>query len=325
LGKRVSKAARDVSQNSRTLRTFKEISEQEYFAFIEGLKSGTPVFGSKGWLKADHSAILKFYGVFQGQELNSVFCFEEFKKASFTILVNPWFSPHCGPWTDVKDVKDELFTALDFLKDRNHDLQFRPDIPFDEEFKKDNNQIRAKRTFELDLSNSKESLISRMSANRKRVLKKFDPGRLSIRDITTEDLLPFFKNTSSQKNFKLDLSRLGYKLDAPISSYKVGLFKEGKLSGGIYLIADGNSAYYLGGGFERKDKESSMFMTWLLWEGIMRAKDSNLQRFDFEGSEIDGIADFYQRFGASERNYISSSKVPSIFRKLQKLKSNLLG
>ena len=71
--------------------------------------------------------------------------------------------------------------------------------------------------------------------------------------------------------------------------------------------------YYIAGGYNNFDKKGEA-MSFLLWRGILLAKEKNLT-FDFEGSMVPGIAEFFRSFGSEASRYYQVEKVkPSILK-----------
>lgn len=81
---------------------------------------------------------------------------------------------------------------------------------------------------------------------------------------------------------------------------------DGRVHAGVYIIWDGNSAYYLIGG-EDPTLRNSQAMSLLLWEAI-KFSATVTKRFDFEGSVIEPIEGFFKRFGANQKIYFQVTK-----------------
>jgi hypothetical protein len=74
----------------------------------------------------------------------------------------------------------------------------------------------------------------------------------------------------------------------------------------IYLIWDEMSAYLIMSGTDPEFR-SSNFKTLLTWEGIKYASNVT-KKFDFEGSMIEGIADYFRGYGPVQKPYFAISK-----------------
>jgi len=92
--------------------------------------------------------------------------------------------------------------------------------------------------------------------------------------------------------------------------------KDRNVHAGAYIIWDDNSAYYLIGG-EDTSKRQSQAMSLLIWEAI-KFSASVTKKFDFEGSNIEPIEQFFKKYGAMQKVYYR------VYKKEGKLYSILL-
>jgi hypothetical protein len=84
------------------------------------------------------------------------------------------------------------------------------------------------------------------------------------------------------------------------------------LAGGFF-VWDTERLYYLAGGVN-SDKSDSGAMSLVMWNGIQLAHKLGVT-FDFEGSMVESIENFFRSFGSEQTAYFQISKVPS--KKLQ--------
>lgn len=77
------------------------------------------------------------------------------------------------------------------------------------------------------------------------------------------------------------------------------------LAGGFFAW-DSSTYYYIAGGFSPVDQQS-IGMTSVVWHGISRALNGS-RNFDFEGSMVPGIAQFFRSFGSKPVEYFALSK-----------------
>jgi len=295
------------------MRQFKEITAGEFHDFINESYEHEPLFASKAWIGALNQEGIVFFGNTLEDRLISVFVFEQLNKGPYKLLVNPYFTPYSGPWTQA-NVQEELSFALKHLEKKHHDIQSH--------FKADDQVHNSglKTTFTLDLTNSEEELWSAMSSDRQRNIKKAEKLGFELGSASVEELVSFYKTTaeSQQLHFKYKVIESLSKAD--ILTYTPKLIAGGKIVAAVFMAADAERAYYLGGGFDRTLKHASLLSSYLLWKSILWAKQEGIKVFDFEGSDIKGIAEFYRRFGAKKIQYLSSSYLPMGFKLLQKIK-----
>lgn len=75
----------------------------------------------------------------------------------------------------------------------------------------------------------------------------------------------------------------------------------------IYLIRDGDTAYYWAGGAD-PDLRKSNALAPLIWFGIHQMVHKGIQRLDFEGSMIPEVEHVFRSFGATQKPYFSVFK-----------------
>ena len=96
--------------------------------------------------------------------------------------------------------------------------------------------------------------------------------------------------------------------------------KKGDLCGGIYIVWDNKSSYYLSGGSHEQFRTTGA-MPFLIWEAI-RFSSKITKQFNFEGSMIKPIERFFRAFGAKQIPYFEISKSNSIFINIYKYFTN---
>ena len=82
--------------------------------------------------------------------------------------------------------------------------------------------------------------------------------------------------------------------------------EQGIIYSSVFLVWDQNSAYYLMGGTDPQFKNSGA-SSLLIWESIKRLS-AETSRFDFEGSMVESIENFFRSFGASQIPYFHITK-----------------
>jgi len=85
--------------------------------------------------------------------------------------------------------------------------------------------------------------------------------------------------------------------------------KHNRIHSALYLVWDEQSAYLLMSGTdpEFKNSESNTLLTW----EAMKIAENRVKKFDFEGSMMENVEEFFRGFGAVQRPYFSISKTNS--------------
>ncbi|MBC8062344.1 MAG: GNAT family N-acetyltransferase [Clostridiaceae bacterium] len=131
----------------------------------------------------------------------------------------------------------------------------------------------------------------------------------------SEDIEAFYKlhkDVFDRQKLKLKYSlEFLKKLDAECSKRGVRKMifvkdKEGNLISAVYLVWDENSMYYLMSGSKTENRNFN-FNTLAVWESIKLASQMN-KKFDFEGSMIQPVAEYFRRFGPVQKTYFNISK-----------------
>lgn len=209
---------------------------------------------------------------------------------------------------DTLPIMEENFRHIAF---RNREILA---LPFTE---------RIYQVIELD-----DEFKARYRTNAKRLIKKAEKAEFKYVSISKpKELIDIFKKTVARKIDSIrpaDLVTLE-KLMFTAMSIDLGELigiqnTENKIVGAGFFLKDKKRITYLKGAcFEQEKKQGAMF-------GLMNfALDkyaSTHDTFDFGGSDIEDVATFYKKFGASDSVYYAYEidNLPNWYKKLKKLK-----
>ncbi|MBA3648943.1 MAG: GNAT family N-acetyltransferase [Chitinophagales bacterium] len=84
----------------------------------------------------------------------------------------------------------------------------------------------------------------------------------------------------------------------------------GKIDAAIFIVWDRTAAYYLIGGKNPENKNTGT-MSFLFWHAI-KTMSERVSVFDFEGSMIKGVENYFRSFGAKQKPYFEIFKTSSI-------------
>ncbi len=182
-------------------------------------------------------------------------------------------------------------------------------------------KIRKRKNYVLDLDRSYEKIQKGYNSQAKRNLKSAKKFGLELRSISAKEVLVFYKlhKAISTRGVKSsDYNRLQQLMEMAHNYRNIlckGVFsKSGEmLAAGAFLVHKNRVIFLLGNGSEQGREMGGM--TFLMDSLLFQF--SNLQMlFDFEGSEIDGIARFFKSFGPEKRNYyrFKRNRLPWILR-----------
>ncbi len=254
------------------------------------------------------------------------------KRYGFTLLGQPALTQTLGPW--LRETDGKFSTKLAQHKDWLQALiaQFPPFAHFTQNwhwqmvnwlpFYWAGFQQTTRYTYILHALGDEHTLWQGLQENIRREIKKAG-NRFNLRvrdDLTFDDFLVLNRMTFSRQNMALPYTEaFVQKLDqACVARQARTIFiaedEQGRHHAGVYIVWDGNSAYYLMGGGNPELRNSGA-TSLCMWEAIKFAATVT-QRFDFEGSMLEPVEKFFRAFGAQQMPYFTVSKTPSRIMKV---------
>jgi hypothetical protein len=165
-------------------------------------------------------------------------------------------------------------------------------------------EIKLKSNFVLPIENTLVENYKNFNKNRKRSLKKSKNNALYVDAVNVNALLLMAeKEKVYLKNFKYDkLRSLITTLQTIDKGFLIGIYsKERQLLGGAFFLKEKGRITYLFSVMNVEGKRLNA-ATFLIYNVLNTYINKGLL-LDFEGSNIPGIADFFQSFGAKSANY----------------------
>jgi len=161
----------------------------------------------------------------------------------------------------------------------------------------------------LPLNKSYEEIYVGFNKNRKRYLKKtLKKEYLIDTEIATDDFFDFYLNES--KNYEIienEITTIKTLLKKNKESVFIwGIRNDKKLMASLIWLKDDKRITYLLPVADKTAKEIG-FPTLLVSEVIRQNSNSNLV-FDFEGSMLKGVGEFYRSFGGKQEAYFKIHK-----------------
>lgn len=226
----------------------------------------------------------------------------------------------------VKRARQQVYSRqVDFIGDQN--LLLKAIELLKTEFKEfdvrisENEQGITDQHFQvLDLENDFD-----YSTNAKRIIKKSEHLKyVQTDDLTT--LMSLYTSNTHQKlnNSNENLSRLKGLMSSFLENgkgYAFSAFDGEKIVGACFIIEDKSTATYLIGDSNPEEKKAGVVYGMINY-AIQKAQEKKMKRFDFGGSNVASVAQFYRKFGAKNQNYtrIVWDNSPFWFKTLKKIK-----
>ena len=300
--------------------------KEEYISYCNEKKS-LPLFHRAAWwnLVLENWQVEKVSAI----EADAYLPYAFYKKWGFRFSRNPFLTPYSGL----------VFLSEDYSVEQKQALVEKA-ILFLEQFsisQYDSHPLLSqgiksnttKTTFLLPLDKSIEEIFSSFKSSLRRQIKKASKN-LTIE--TSYDISAFHKiyldSLQKQKSNEIVPKELISKTLAYCEQKNCGqLFvarsNNGSIHASIFYVFDQKCAYYLLGGSATQHLGSGA-MGLLLWHCIHEAHKQQLEYFDFEGSEVPGVARFFSGFGGNKIDYpILSAKTDPKLKTLLKLKGLL--
>ena len=166
----------------------------------------------------------------------------------------------------------------------------------------------------------------RYSTNAKRLIKKANEKFHYKRSHKAEELIELFRETAFKKIDSItneDLNRLENLMYVALEKEKGELYliysHHDVVGGGFFLKDKKRITYLKGASTEEAKKSGAMFG--LIDHAIKHYRD-HYNTFDFGGSDVENVANFYKKFGATDRVYYNYSidNLPLWFKTLKKIR-----
>jgi len=170
-------------------------------------------------------------------------------------------------------------------------------------------------SYQLDNIKNHNKIFSGFKANLRTSIKKVGHN-FSIGETT--DLATFY--TINKKSWSVQKEKIPYtlkylqKLDDALVNYGhryIRLIKDAdnNIVAGTYIVRDNHTAYNLMLGTDPAHRNSRAAEV-LLWD-VIQEMSQYVDRFDFEGSMIPGVSQFFKAFGGRQQPYYLISKAKS--------------
>ncbi len=260
-----------------------------------------------------------------------------FKKVGKTFMINPPFMPHCGlTWVNPPGVRRKQTTFL-------HDLLEAMAVFFKREypssyidlcfprwvfsllpFEWNDFLVSVKHIAHLDLSPSEKELLAAMSPNLRRNILKDQSDYQIAYNTDAQLVLDLIGETMSRAGEDFKEKQLRAIMD---SSNEPWVFwscikKENTLLAASLFVRDKQSAYYLAGGINREMNDLAAGSK-AVWAGVSKAHSLGLETFDFCGSSVPSIENYFRKFGVEQVMLPRIRKSTAAVELMMKLKSTL--
>ncbi|HKL02242.1 MAG TPA: GNAT family N-acetyltransferase [Cryomorphaceae bacterium] len=268
-------------------------------------------------------------------KVSAYFAVHIFKKLGKTFVINPPFMPHCGlTWVSPPTVLRKQTTFLHNLLEaialffkREYPSSYI-DISFPRwvfsilPFEWNDFLVSVKHVSHLNLDPAEESLLAAMSPNlRRNILKDESEYRVEY-NTDPDEVLTLLGETMRRAGEDFKEDQLAKILNTQNGNWVFWacIKKDNLLLATSLFVCDSKTAYYLSGGINR-DVNDLAAGSKAVWAGISRAKTMKLETFDFCGSSVPSIENYFRKYGVEQVMLPRIRKSTGTVEFLMKLKS----
>lgn len=253
------------------------------------------------------------------------------RKLQFEIITVPPLTPYMGPWLHYPEGQKEA-TRLSFEKKMYEQLiaqlpktdkfiqYFHPEVTNWLPFFWNDFEQSTRYTYIIDDLSDADVLYENLQGNIRREISKAQKSLTVSEGNEVKTLhnlkLKDFAIKGQELNYsEAYFNRVFEKLNAKDACKAwIASDADGTPIASLLLVWDDDSAYYLAGATDPKNKNSGA-MSLLMWTAILFAS-SVADKFNFEGSMIEPVERFFRSFGAKQTPYFEIRKTDSKLLKL---------
>lgn len=252
-------------------------------------------------------------GIFsKSGELIGGFQYLRMRKMGLSVVRNPPFTPHCGPFlrigatrpvTILEEKRSALEAMAKYLSGLNTGVVFlslSPSIQDGLPFLWKQFKVSPAYTYIIDLCLSPEEILASYASRIRGHISKAKKDGLEARIGLEPQVIREIQSRALQRNDKRFDERA---MDDILSqfathsrAFTVCIYKDGKPLAAVLVLHAGGYGYYLMGGYRKADSHPGAG-TLAFHEAILRAKEIGLRMFDFEGSRLPAIEYVFRGFG----------------------------
>lgn len=274
------------------------------------LQNTGTIFQDPDWINLVISDIqeVRYFGYYINDTLTNCFAAIYQKGRLFSHYTLPILTPHLG-WV-IPNLQDDLIVET-LRKDKAATLHYSTPM--------DNGSWRSLPSYEIDLRKDASILFSNLRNDKQRSIKKAEKVNLRI-DFEKDHsrLIRLLKKTFERqdKNFQ------GYaQIDNIVQHYancfQVNISADDQELSSLLFVYSARKCYYLIGGFNTT-AENNFAGPYGMWNSILHAKELGIETFDFEGSSIPSIANYFESFGSEKTSYSTHTEQRLIYKTLSR-------
>lgn len=178
-------------------------------------------------------------------------------------------------------------------------------------------------TYCLSLQPSEETLFNELTGEKRKSIRKAEKDGVEIRRCEDyKEVKELVLKTFNRKDKTVSqdfLNKILFEFATAKNSFAFVASYQNKLSACTFCVFDGNTSYYLFGGYDDTNKHHGAGVS-CMWHSILFAKKAGINTFDFEGSMLPEVERYFREFGGQLTPYYTLQKALLPLEMLLKLK-----
>lgn len=285
------------------------------------------IFEQPWWLEATAPGTWDAVELEEGGRMIARLPFVAKRVRGMRVLTQPPLTQTLGPWHDhleapesrrlarEKDVFRRLIERLP-----RHDAfrqSFHPHVTNWQPFYWAGFEQTTYYTYTIDDLTAPDQLLASMSKTTRQLIRDAD-NLITVIPGTIDDLARLAEKTFARQSLALPYSReLLHRIDEAASAHAhrrilIGVDPEGRHHAGAFIVGDHRRAYLLVSGAD-PDLRRSGAGAYVHWRAIQEAA-AFTEVFDFEGSMLPGVEEFYRKLGGRQTPYSAVSSSSRLVR-----------
>jgi hypothetical protein len=301
------------------------VAADQLALFAHLAKGDGSVFLQPHFLSIYSDQLLRCFILDSQNDIKGIFAVFQGGKWGLKTLITPPYLPTI-PFAFFQEFTEEekracmLAIASFFIRAQSvyYHLHFPAQINDLEPFFWVNAEVSQKHTRILDLNIGEDELLRKMRSTTRQLISSGMKNLSTPQHFSKEEIFSFFiqwipgKRKAIHVQIIRGLIELGF---AESSVFITAVADEtGRMVAANLVCFDTNRAYLLLSAKSADAPSSAQRIA--IWHSIQKSIALNIGIWDFEGSSIPGVDDFFKSFGASEENYFQASGGFSLIRSL---------
>lgn len=224
------------------------------------------------------------------------------KKAGFRYIYQPLLTQQLGVFSRIFPDKDLTRKFISSIPGTYRLIDYN--LNYLHQLRETGLKYSARTNFELRLNSSYEAIEKGFSENTRRNIQKSILQNEPIENISVQEFISLKRKVQESKRsreYYIWLNTYIYKLLQTGRGRMIGVRQSGDLIAALFYVISMNRIYYLLPVSDNNGKKNrSMFA--VIDHLLGKYADTGLV-FDFEGSDIQGVARFFSGFGAEKKEY----------------------